>query len=232
MGPFLAAIQFLTIIPVSRSFDDEVVAKSMLYFPLVGVVVGLLLVVIASLSDAPMIAAVFTLIIWVLISGGLHLDGLADSADAWAAGRGNAERALEVMKDPRCGPFAVTALVLLLLTKFAALTVILENDVLVALLVAPVLGRTAVLVLYPTTPYVRENGMGTLYAQYLDKNMILLIAGICVLLSVFFLGFWPVVFTAVVLAIIRWLMMQCLGGMTGGASILLVLRLKLLKLEC
>ena len=222
MNGMLAALQFLTVVPVSRSFDDEDVARSMLFFPLVGLIIGLFLIVVSSLSDTPMIAAVLIVIAWVLVTGGLHLDGLADSADAWAAGRGNPERALEVMKDPRCGPFAVTTLTLILIAKFAAITVLLENNALVALLIAPVLGRTAVLALYNTTRYVRENGLGTLYAEYLDKNMILLIAGISALLSMFILGFWPVVLAIVVLATLRWLMVNQIGGMTGdtiGAAI-------------
>ena len=222
MSPFFAALQFLTVVPVQRSFDDEAVAKSLLYFPVVGLVVGFFLIIFASFFQSAAVGAALTLVIWVIISGGLHLDGLADSADAWAAGRGNKARALEVMKDPRCGPFAVVVIVLLLLTKFAALSVLLETNQLAALLIAPVLGRTAVLALYYSTSYVRENGLGNLYAQYLDKNMILLVAGISVLLSVFILGLWAVLVAIAVLALMRWLMVQQIGGMTGdtiGAAV-------------
>ena len=223
---FLAALQFLSIVPVQRHFDEETVARSLLYFPLVGLVIGCLLIVIAApFSDSDLLGAAVILCVWVIVTGGLHLDGLADSADAWAAGRGDKARALEVMKDPRCGPIAVVVIVLLMLLKFAALTVILEKNQLAVLLIAPVLGRTVVLALYASTPYVRESGLGNLYARYLDKNMILLVAGTSVLLSVFIVGIWPVLFAAVALVLLRWLMMQQIGGMTGdtiGASIELV----------
>ncbi len=214
MPAFLAALQFLTIVPVQRAFEEEDTTNSLLYFPVVGLLVGLFLVVIAAAFDSAILATALLLVAWVIVTGGLHLDGLADSADAWAAARGNKAKALDVMKDPRCGPFAVVTIVLLLLTKFAAITALLGGDQLTALLIAPVLGRTAVLALYPTTPYVRENGLGALYEEHLDKNMILLIAGTSILLSIFILGFWPVLIAAAVLVLLRWLMMRQIGGMT------------------
>jgi adenosylcobinamide-GDP ribazoletransferase len=68
-----------------------------------------------------MLHAALLLTVWVLLSGGLHLDGLADSADAWLGGFGDRERTLTIMKDPRSGPIAVVVLVLVLLLKFCAL---------------------------------------------------------------------------------------------------------------
>ena len=75
-----------------------------------------------------MLHAALLLTVWVLLSGALHLDGLADSADAWLGGFGDRERTLTIMKDPRSGPIAVVTLVLVLLLKFAALLALIEQQ--------------------------------------------------------------------------------------------------------
>ena len=75
---------------------------------------------------SPLLQAALLLALWVALTGALHLDGLADSADAWLGGFGDPARTLEIMKDPRSGPVAVVVLVLLLLLKFSALLVVLQ----------------------------------------------------------------------------------------------------------
>lgn len=224
--PFFAALQFLSIFPVQRTFDAPTVARSLLYFPLVGAVIGLLLLCVGALPiAAPLLAAALVLLAWVIITGGLHLDGLADSADAWAAGRGDKQRALKVMKDPLCGPFAVVMLVLLLLCKFAALSVLLESGELTLLLVAPVLARGAVLALYQTTPYIRENGLGQCYVDASDRRYIWAVIAISALLCALLAGVWAVLIAVLAVSALRWLMLQQIGGMTGdtmGATIELV----------
>ena len=73
------------------------------------------------------------------------------------------------MKDPRSGPMAVVIIVLVLLTKFAALQVLLAGDARTVLLLAPVLGRSVIVLLLVTTPYVRPEGLGAAYADYLPR---------------------------------------------------------------
>jgi len=97
---------------------------------------------------------------WVALSGALHLDGLADSADAWVGGLGDRERTLAIMKDPRCGPAGVVALVLMLLLKYAALLSLVPIQG-ASLLLAPLLARGALSLLALTTPYVRRDGLGS-----------------------------------------------------------------------
>ena len=84
--------------------------------------------------------AALLLTAWVLLSGGLHLDGLADSADAWLGGFGDRERTLTIMKDPRSGPIAVVTLGLVLLLKFTALVALIEQHNGAALILAPLIG--------------------------------------------------------------------------------------------
>lgn len=230
MQAFIIALQFLTRLPVFFSVDwkPRQVGLSLLYYPLVGLLLGAILLLLFRLLAglSPMLAAVILLTVWVLITGALHLDGLADSADAWAGGLGDKQRSLEIMKDPRAGPLAVVVLVLLLLFKFSALHMMLENNLWQALLIAPVLARSMVILFFLTTPYVREQGLGSDMASYLPKKSAVLIL-LLVMLALF--GFVDLVTasvvsitTLVIFICLRYLMMKRIAGMTGdtiGASI-------------
>ncbi|MCO2182521.1 adenosylcobinamide-GDP ribazoletransferase, partial [Pseudomonas aeruginosa] len=121
----LVALQFLTRLPVRLSAmpTPEQFGRAVLCYPLVGVLIGVVLYAAArSLDGTPLLLqAALLLSLWVALSGALHLDGLADMADAWVGGLGDRERTLAIMKDPRSGPVAVVVLVLVLLLKFSAL---------------------------------------------------------------------------------------------------------------
>lgn len=160
MRGLIVAFGFLTRLPVPRvAIDAEAQAASLKWYPLVGLALGVLLVGASALLHAmPVLpAAAMLLVAWVALTGALHLDGLADSADAWIGGMGDRERTLSIMKDPRSGPAGVVALVLVLLLKFSALAT-LANPWL--LLLPPLLGRGAVVAWFLTTRYVRSQGLG------------------------------------------------------------------------
>jgi adenosylcobinamide-GDP ribazoletransferase len=171
---FALALQLLTRLPVpplTTPPQSQELGLSVLFFPVVGLLIGVLLagMHIALWRIDPGVLAALVLIVWALLTGGLHLDGLADTADAWIGGQGNRERTLLIMKDSRSGPIAIVVIVLLLLTKFAALQVLLVGDAGLVLLLAPVLGRTVIVLLLITTPYVRPDGLGSPYANYLPR---------------------------------------------------------------
>ncbi|WP_266160852.1 adenosylcobinamide-GDP ribazoletransferase [Dyella silvatica] len=164
MRGLLAAIGFLTRLPVPVStFDDaRAQSSSLAWYPLVGLLLGGWLCGLAWLVHGwpPMLSAAVLLLAWVVSTGGLHLDGLADSADAWVGGLGDRERTLTIMKDPRSGPAGVSALILLLLTKFAALASV-TTPLWSALLLAPLLARSALTLAFLSIPYVRSGGLGS-----------------------------------------------------------------------
>lgn len=158
-----AAIGFLTRLPApAHALDDpRVRSASLAWYPLVGVLIGGLLCGLAwLLRDAPpTLAAALLLTGWVAVTGALHLDGLADSADAWIGGLGDRDRTLAIMKDPRSGPVGVVAVVVVLLLKFAALAS-LPAPAWATLLLAPLLARAVLTLAFLTTPYVRSGGLG------------------------------------------------------------------------
>ncbi|WP_219836749.1 adenosylcobinamide-GDP ribazoletransferase [Paenibacillus sp. R14(2021)] len=126
-----AAFQLLTRIPVPAAipFTPQMLARSVVYYPLVGAVIGGIVAAAGWLMDGrvpPMPSAVILLFLWLLLSGGLHLDGLMDTADGVLSHR-KRERMLEIMKDSRVGAMGVLAAVMLLLFKFSTLSTWLDG---------------------------------------------------------------------------------------------------------
>ncbi|AXA57445.1 adenosylcobinamide-GDP ribazoletransferase [Pseudomonas thivervalensis] len=225
MLPFWIALQFLSSLPVRLPGMPEPgqLGRSLLFYPLVGLVFGGLLWALDSLLlGAPLLLhAALLLTAWVLLSGGLHLDGLADSADAWLGGFGDRERTLLIMKDPRSGPIAVVTLVVVLLLKWAALVALIEQKQALALLIVPMLGRGALLGLFLTTPYVRAGGLGQALADHLPRRSGWQVLAACALGCLLLLG-WAGLLTLVVAALVfiglRRMMLRRLQGCTGDTA--------------
>ncbi|MBM3334269.1 adenosylcobinamide-GDP ribazoletransferase [Candidatus Sumerlaeota bacterium] len=208
MRQFLAALRFLTIVPVPGSLGrgEEDLAGSVSFFPLVGVLIGLFAAAVASvfgeiLPQFP--ASVLTVIAFVAASGGLHLDGLSDTADAFFSAR-DRERMLRIMKDSHIGPMGVIAIVSVLLLKVAALASVPPEAMWRAAFLMPVAGRTALVVTMAVLPYARpEGGLGTPFYRKRPRGSAL----------------WAMV----VLVVASWLMSQQWGLAAAGAAMVVVL---------
>ena len=237
LDAFFCALKFLTIIPCPRlNFNEEKwqdsLGLSVLFYPVVGVVVGFLLCLCAGIFgglESSFLPSVVLLLIWVLVSGGLHLDGLADCADAWMGGLGSKEKTLAIMKDPTCGTIAVLTLLLILLLKLAAIEMLLRMDFpLWYWVLPPMLGRLAIIGILLTTPYIRSGGIGEILSQRFARPsavVVVMLASLLVLSAGLFLAMGLLVSTAVVVVSLRALMCSRLGGCTGdtlGASVELV----------
>lgn len=218
MRPLLAALGFLTRVPVPAwVFEDAGATKaSLAWYPAVGLLIGSVLWGLAWIGSSlpPLLLAALLLLVWTGLTGALHLDGLADSADAWVGGLGDRERTLAIMKDPRSGPMGVTAVVLVLLLKFAALASLPLADT--AIWLAPMLARTAITMAFLTTPYVRSQGLGSALT---NSPRLHCIAGIVAAFALAACSGWhgvrALLAVAVVFACWRFACMRRLGGMTG-----------------
>jgi adenosylcobinamide-GDP ribazoletransferase len=222
MRGLLVALGFLTRLPVpARLFGDtRTQAASLAWYPAVGLILGGLLGGLAWWlhGHPPLLCAAIVLTAWVALTGALHLDGLADSADAWIGGLGDRERTLAIMKDPRCGPAGVVALLLLLLLKFAALAS-LSSGSWSALLMAPLLGRSALTVLFVTTPYVRQSGIGSALTHASRVPCLVALAisvALCLLRG--WTGLLAVAVAMAVFGLWRRACVQRLGGFTGDTA--------------
>jgi adenosylcobinamide-GDP ribazoletransferase len=159
---FLRALSFLTILPVGQGplLEEKVLARSMAFFPLVGLVIGLLLALgyyLFSWLFPQSFALWLTIGLLALLTRGLHLDGFADTIDGLASG-GTREKILEVMKDSRIGAFGVISLILLTGAKYLALDQIPNSSVPESLILMAVLGRNSMVLVCYRSPYARPEG--------------------------------------------------------------------------
>lgn len=144
MKGFIIALQFLTRLPtVKLTVSREEFVASIRWFPAVGLVIGALLT-LAGRAGAHIdsgIGALAALILWVIITGTLHLDGLGDIADASGAAHNDRGRLLAVLADPHVGSFGVTSIAAQLLTKLMLLRALIERDAFWALALIPFAAR-------------------------------------------------------------------------------------------
>ncbi len=155
---FLAALEFLTVLPIESGQDFRPHAM-VPFFAAAGLVIGALVSLLDTLAGMVlprMVAAVLDIILMVWLSGGLHLDGLADTADGLYGGSSR-QKTLDIMKDSRLGAMGAIALVLCLATKWAALAS-LDHGRQLWLLLAPAYARGAVLFALAALPYCRPEG--------------------------------------------------------------------------
>jgi len=220
---FFIALQFLTRVPVPVTpFDPKSQGLSILFYPVIGLLLGLSTLIIAFsitgiLSDS--IVAIVLVSFGIAMTGALHLDGLADSADAWLGSHGDKQRCLDIMHDSACGPAGVIVLVIIVLAKFSAYEVILAEENWYAILVAPILARAAVIGLFLTTPYARPGGLGDVIKKHLPQTESYWAISISIMVVVLFLnGFWPCVITAIIFYLLRGMMMKMLQGTTGDTT--------------
>lgn len=218
------ALQFLTRVPLPKMavIEDRDRGHSLLWYSFVGLLIGGLLVFLAWLLNdvASLPRAALLLAVWVAITGALHLDGLADSADAWMGGLGSRERSLAIMQDPHCGTGAVVVLVLVLLIKFATLESILAAGNFSLLWIAPVLGRVAVPLLFLTTPYVRPGGLGDVLAKHIPRRaawVVVVITAVIVAMQGR-VGVLAMVIAALTFFLLRAMMLQRIQGTTGDTA--------------
>jgi adenosylcobinamide-GDP ribazoletransferase len=221
MKSILIALQFLTRIPVKfREIPtDEQTAKSLLAYPLIGVGIGAVLVIayLALQDTSALLRSALILTLWVGITGALHLDGLADSADALVGGFGDKNKTLAIMKDPNCGPVGVVVLILILLLKFSVLFSLSEQN-LVLLLLAPAIARTTILWSFLNIPYVRQGGLGQSFSDFIAYKKTAQWLVVYALLLLFFLnglGLVLLLATVITLYLLKSIQVARIEGMTG-----------------
>jgi adenosylcobinamide-GDP ribazoletransferase len=167
VSSLLSAFQFLTLLPVKRNFSTQQIARSTVYFPLVGLTIGLILAGMNWLLSLVLPAPVVNILLLALLafcSGGLHLDGLADTMDG-AAGHRTIERRLEIMRDSRIGGFGAIGLVLMLLIEYVLLNSVPADLKWLTLIAAPTISRWAMVYAIYAYPYARPDGLGKAFKE-------------------------------------------------------------------
>lgn len=182
------ALGFMTRIPVrdTRPLTTERLSRAAFWFPAVGVIVGAVMggtYLLAELVLPQPTAIVLALLAAILMTGGFHEDGLADSADAMGA-HVSRERKLEILRDSRIGTFGGLALVLALLFAFSALVGMEDDEVVRAAIAGHVLGRWSGLPQSLWLPQARPEGAGTLVEASLARTLLATAYAVAIVLLV------------------------------------------------
>lgn len=222
----LLAIQFLTRLPINKQvdFNNENLSKSILFFPLVGIIIGgiggLTYYIFSYMNKD--IGAFFAVLSMIIVTGGLHLDGLSDTADGFYSYR-DKEKILEIMKDSRIGAFGVISIVLDILLKYIILSNLEGN---IPLILGLSYGNSRLVISYimSTKKIGRKNGLGDMFhksnpQKYAFVGGIVYILILIVLNPVYLI---PLLFSFIIGEIITVITYKKIDGFTGdvyGATI-------------
>lgn len=178
MKGILLLFRFMTRLPIGLDpkFDSDELGKSMKFFPVIGMIIGLILFgafwLLYTVVYSPMVMAVLLVTIEVILTGGLHLDGLADTFDGIFSYRSK-QKMLDIMKDSRLGTNGGLVLILYFMLKVVLLVEISEFAGLnmgILLLIVPVIARLNSVVNCASAPYARSTGMGKTFVDHTDAG--------------------------------------------------------------
>ncbi len=220
---FLLAVQLLTKIPIVWHLDvnEEDFGRSMAYYPLVGSIIGGILILLnlgVSRLFSSLASSILVVVFWIYFTGGLHLDGFADMADGIAGGRDKTS-ILRIMRDSSIGAKGAVAVFCLLLIKIGFLAEIptqLGNQ---TLLLCPMLGRWAMVLISTVNRYARsENGMGKIFVENVRKRdlaVATLVTSVPLFLYQSATLIFPLIATLMTVAIVTCISRKKIGGITG-----------------
>ena len=220
---FVMAMSFLTVLPVSKvdaSWEDEI-ARSAVFFPLAGLVIGLIVAAVDALAlhaFSPLCAAVIAVMTQFWVTGGMHVDGLMDTADGMLSGR-SPDRILAIMHDGSVAPMGATLGMFIIILKIAFAASMSGTARIAALICAPAIGRLSMVLSFcsfpPATP---ERGMGRQLARKVGPGEF--VAALLYTVALCFMAAGPRSLSAAACSLgvaffVGWRVSSSIGGVTG-----------------
>ena len=225
MKGFLYALQFLTIFPPAAKsvVDKSKLSRSTLYFPLIGLFLGLILVATNNLlSLIPLeqfLINVILVTLLIILTGALHLDGLADTFDALFSRKSRPEM-LKIMRDSHLGTMGVSSLICIILLKLSLLGSLRAEVMNVSLISMCLLGRYSLVLAMFSFPYAREEGKAKVFIEAMNLKVFSLASAISLFCALGLLGLKGlIIFMAIVFFTIFMgkFMVKKIGGVTGDS---------------
>lgn len=216
---YLSAISFLTVLPVSESFSKKF-KNSTSFFPLVGLFIGGVLILVnfsGSFLFPKLVVKLMIITSLAIITGGVHLDGLADTLDGFYAGK-NKDDTLRIMDDAHLGAMGVIGIFCVLGIKFVALHSIPEKILYQSLLLFPVLSRWALVFACVTSGPSKNEGLGKSFVDTTKKRDFFIATIITLLISIVLFKSKGIIILAAVLLItylFSRFIIKKIGGLTG-----------------
>lgn len=255
--PFFMATSLLTSLPITKflptHWGEKEQGLSIAYYPLVGLLLAFIIYGLTALLPSgvtPLVSAIFIVVLSIVLTGAIHLDGLADATDAAYAAHSldsnshneYKEKILSVFKDPRVGAMAVIALLLIILSKVVLLSELIEDLplTLMAMLVLPRLMASCYIAI---TPYARGNGLATSLVKFIPERALSIVLLLIVLLFFAFLPFnwFFLLFLVLFLLLFLWrsfwlkringFVGDCVGALIEISEVLVLFLLYLMKLS-
>ncbi|MBN2145335.1 MAG: adenosylcobinamide-GDP ribazoletransferase [Candidatus Aureabacteria bacterium] len=173
---FFLALQFLTIIPLRfNKIENVKLAESIYYFPLIGALLGCVLAALnIFLESYPVVSGIVVVISLIILTRGLHLDGLADTADALLSGKTEKEK-LQIMRDPHIGAMGTLSLISVVLMKIALLLALSFSMRTRALILMTMLSRWNLVFHLVSFPYARQEGKAAIFFKAISKKSFIII---------------------------------------------------------
>lgn len=222
MATFLSALQFLTSVPIKiKAFTEARFAKSMMFFSVIGLLVALFLTGINSLflflGFNGIILNVILVVALILITGGMHLDGLSDTFDAISSNK-DKDKMLEIMRDSHCGVMGVLSIICVILLKISFLSSVSAQHKIGAIILMCVFSRWSLVFLISLFPYARAEGKGKIFSQGINPKIITIatfFSLICAIVVFKIVGFMIIVPAALTAYVFARLVVKKIGGITG-----------------
>lgn len=234
MNGILLALQFFTSIPIRKELPMERRQITAMYgaLPFVGALIGLIMTASILLSDGlgfgSLLASVLTLVVGIALTGGLHLDGVADTSDAYFSYR-DQKRRHEILGDPRIGAFGTLGLIVFILLKFALLYELIATSQasVYVLVTVPFFARSAMVIYFVCTKPAKESGMAHFFLEKLNRGpliswtIVCMVAGLIAIGIILETAILPVVIASIIglsLLLYRSWTVRNFGGVTGDLS--------------
>lgn len=228
MNNFLVGLQFLTRITVKKNLDwsETACGGSVKFFPLIGTILGIIYVIASyiiyfllpehNINLSAHLVGFILLALNIFLTGALHCDGFVDTMDGILSGR-TRDRILEIMKDSRVGAHGATALILLLIGKFAMFSDLNANLALTALFLMPIIPRCCMSIAVINFPYARKEGLGKAFHEYSSTKDMLLASFFTCLLSILLgtIAIIAYILTTFIMYTFNRYVSRLLGGLTG-----------------
>ncbi|MFA5271406.1 MAG: adenosylcobinamide-GDP ribazoletransferase [Candidatus Omnitrophota bacterium] len=222
MTSLLLALQFLTIVPIKiKAFTEARFARSMMFFPVIGLLIAFFLAVInslfLSLGFNGIILNVILVVTLIILTGGMHLDGLSDTFDAIASAKSK-EKMLEIMRDSHCGVMGILSIICVILLKISFLSSMSSAHKIGAIILMCVFSRWSLVFLTFLFPYVREQGKGKIFSQGINLKIVMIttiFSLICAIVVFKIAGFLIFVPAALIAYLFGRLVSKKINGITG-----------------
>ncbi|AJD32258.1 MULTISPECIES: adenosylcobinamide-GDP ribazoletransferase [Clostridium] len=223
LNDFLLMIQFFTRIPINKNLQCEKVnfRRGAFFLPIVASIIGgMEFLIYLGLKNflPPNVIIVLLLLFTAMITGGLHMDGLADTCDGFFSLR-DKQRIIEIMKDSRIGSYGTIALIIDLLLKYELLYSLVLKGYSIAIVLAPIIGKISILFLCLSKRTAKKNGSGNIFIGNMSKTIIFSITIIILMISTYFLGvkatITPFIGVLLITYLVYLLCLNKINGLTG-----------------